>query len=110
MKTAVSIPDDLFEQAERAAKETGRTRSGLYAEALRRFLRTMPDEEITARLNAVYARDPDEGLDPVLAALQFDALDPDDWSDLELEDDNAATTDDSGDRSPKGRNLVRPPR
>jgi predicted transcriptional regulator len=38
MKTAVSIPDDLFEAAERAAQRRGSTRSGLYAEALASFL------------------------------------------------------------------------
>jgi predicted transcriptional regulator len=38
MKTAVSIPDDLFEAAEKAAKRRGSTRSGLYAEALASFL------------------------------------------------------------------------
>lgn len=38
MKTAVSIPDDLFEAAEKAAERRGSTRSGLYAEALASFL------------------------------------------------------------------------
>jgi hypothetical protein len=38
MKTAVSIPDDLFEAAEKAAQRRGSTRSGLYAEALASFL------------------------------------------------------------------------
>ena len=38
MKTAVSIPDDLFAAAEKAAKRRGCTRSGLYAEALTAFL------------------------------------------------------------------------
>jgi hypothetical protein len=94
VKTAVSIPDDLFEQAERAAKETGRTRSGLYAEALRRFLRTMPDEEITARLNAVYAKDPDEGLDPGLQALMYASLSDDDWPQEDWGDDVTANAGD----------------
>ncbi len=38
MKTAVSIPTDVFRAAERLAKALKRTRSGLYAEALREYL------------------------------------------------------------------------
>jgi metal-responsive CopG/Arc/MetJ family transcriptional regulator len=34
VKTAISIPDDLFEQAERVAARRGCTRSRLYADAL----------------------------------------------------------------------------
>ena len=34
----MSIPDDLFEAAEKAAERRGSTRSGLYAEALASFL------------------------------------------------------------------------
>ena len=82
MKTAVSIPDELFEQAERAARETGRTRSGLYADALRRYLGTMPDAGITARVNAVYGRISNE-LDPVLEALQYESLGVEDWDEPE---------------------------
>ncbi len=38
MKTAVSVPDDLFERAERLARRDGYTRSGLYAKALEEFI------------------------------------------------------------------------
>ena len=57
MKTAVSIPDDIFERADRLAAERRVTRSQLYAEALRRYLvsaEAQSNDDITARLNGVY--------------------------------------------------------
>ncbi len=45
MKTAVSIPDPVFEAAERLARRTRTSRSRLYADALREYLlRHAPDE------------------------------------------------------------------
>lgn len=61
METAVSIPDDIFQRADRVAAEHHVTRSELYAEALRRYLvgaEAESDGDITARLNAVYGDHP----------------------------------------------------
>lgn len=45
MKTAVSIPDDIFEGAERLARRTRRSRSRLFSDALKEYLaRHSPDE------------------------------------------------------------------
>lgn len=52
MKTAVSIPDDVFERAEELARRRRVSRSELYATALRALLDE--DEAVTARLNAVH--------------------------------------------------------
>ena len=38
MKTAVSLPNEVFEAAERFAKERGLTRSAVYTQALEVFL------------------------------------------------------------------------
>ena len=38
MKTAVSVPDELFEAAERQAERTKKSRSQLYAEAIAEYL------------------------------------------------------------------------
>lgn len=55
VKTAVSLPDDLFERAERAAQRMGRSRSALYAEALAAYLESLENEdEVTAALNTIY--------------------------------------------------------
>jgi len=55
MKVAVSIPDDLFRQADQLAEETGSTRSALYARALSEFLRKRRDDAITEKLNKALA-------------------------------------------------------
>lgn len=51
MKTAVSIPDDLFKKAEKAAKKRNMTRSKLYALALKYYLLSDWREEATRRAN-----------------------------------------------------------
>jgi metal-responsive CopG/Arc/MetJ family transcriptional regulator len=54
MKTAVSIPDDVFEKAERYAQRLKKTRSEVYSQALREFVaRHYAPEEITEAWNAV---------------------------------------------------------
>jgi antitoxin MazE6 len=53
MKTAVSIPDDVFEGAERLAKRTKKSRSRLFSDALREYLERHAPEAITAALNKV---------------------------------------------------------
>lgn len=73
MKIAVSIPDALFEVADRAARRLGLSRSQLYARALERFLADEPDDAITARLDQVYASE-DSAIDPALARAQRGAV------------------------------------
>lgn len=65
MKTAISIPDDVYRAAERLAKRKGISRSELYARALQALVREEDDAEVIAQLNRVYQSDPghlDEGL------------------------------------------------
>jgi predicted DNA-binding protein len=80
MKTAISLPDPLFEAAEQLARQLGKSRSQLYAEALREYLERRRDEDITRRLNEIYDADPELAeLDPVLAALQYRSLPKEEW-------------------------------
>jgi len=51
MKTAVSLPDDVFAAAERHALRTRKSRSQLYAEALAEYLMRHSPEEITEAMN-----------------------------------------------------------
>ena len=69
MKTAISIPDDVFEAAETAARRTGMSRSQLYVTAVRLFLRSHGDNGVTERLNDVYTG-LESGLDPELLRMQ----------------------------------------
>jgi metal-responsive CopG/Arc/MetJ family transcriptional regulator len=53
MKTAVSLPGDLFREAERHAKRTSKSRSQLYAEALAEYLARHAPDEVTEAMNRV---------------------------------------------------------
>ena len=63
MKTAVSVPDDLFAQADRLAKRSRRTRSDVYSAALREYVARHAPDEVTAGLDAVIADLGDPGTD-----------------------------------------------
>jgi predicted transcriptional regulator len=68
MKVAVSIPDDIFAEADRVAEATGKTRSALYSKALAEFLAKRQSDAITAAYNAVHDNGGDDCLDFVLEA------------------------------------------
>jgi metal-responsive CopG/Arc/MetJ family transcriptional regulator len=78
MKTAISLPDPLFEAADRLAQRLGISRSELYAAALGEYLRSHRDEGVTEALNRVYQEE-DSSLDPVLEAVQAASLSRDEW-------------------------------
>lgn len=73
MKTAISIPDRLFEDAEQFAKRMGLSRSELYSMALQEYLKVHKREEITKQLDAVYAEE-DSSIDPFFVQLQAQTL------------------------------------
>jgi metal-responsive CopG/Arc/MetJ family transcriptional regulator len=78
MKTAISIPDETFHDAEQTAARLGISRSELYARAVRAFVEAETDEHVTEALDAVYATESSE-LDTGVAAAQSAALPRDDW-------------------------------
>lgn len=51
MKTAVSIPDDLFEQADELARRSGKSRSQIYREALGEYVQRRDPGSITSELD-----------------------------------------------------------
>ena len=53
MKTAVSIPDEVFRGAERIARRTRRSRSEIYAEALREYVARHEPDLVTEAMNRV---------------------------------------------------------
>ena len=80
MKTAISLPDPLFEAAERLAKRMGISRSELFQRAVQAFLQEHKDEGVTEALDQVYGRPSGEGrLDPLLEQLQLASLSKDEW-------------------------------
>lgn len=80
VKTAISIPDSLFNAAEKLAKRLGISRSELFQRAMRSFLEGHKQESITETLNAVYDKQDDMvGLDPVLEYLQGASVSREEW-------------------------------
>lgn len=73
MKTAISLPDSIFEEAEALARQLGVSRSELYTKALKAYLRKYNRNQMLNQLNKVYSEESSE-LDPVLAKLQFMSL------------------------------------
>lgn len=63
MKVAISVPDDLFEGAERLARTAGRSRSEIYSSALREYVARHSSDEVTDALDRVMA-DLGETTDP----------------------------------------------
>jgi metal-responsive CopG/Arc/MetJ family transcriptional regulator len=51
MKTAVSLPDDIYQRAERLARRSGKSRSQLYSEALKEYVARHGSEEITEAMD-----------------------------------------------------------
>ena len=78
MKTAISLPDSVFEQAEALAQRLGLSRSELYTKALQAYLKRHNRDQILLKLNQVYSEEPSE-LDPVMARMQFMSLPYEDW-------------------------------
>jgi len=78
MKTAISIPDQVFEAADRTAKRLGVSRSELYATAVHEFLERHRIEDVSSKLDEVYATNP-SGLEEGLKKMQNQSLDKEDW-------------------------------
>jgi metal-responsive CopG/Arc/MetJ family transcriptional regulator len=78
MKTAISIPNEIFEAAEKIARRLGVSRSELYSNAVLEFIRYHRGDDVTKKLNEIYDREPSR-LDPILHTLQFASLDKDAW-------------------------------
>lgn len=68
MRTAVSIPDDVYAEAEDLVRRLKVSRSELYAKALREYVARHDPGSITAALNSVYADGQNEPDEAILAA------------------------------------------
>lgn len=60
MKTAVSIPDEVFEKAERLARRARRSRSEVFSAALREYVARHTPDEVTEAMDRVCAAVNDE--------------------------------------------------
>jgi hypothetical protein len=78
MKTAISIPDDIFASADQLADQLGVSRSELYATAVAEFVAKHQATDVTARLDQLYATQPSR-LEPALRRNQSRAARRAEW-------------------------------
>lgn len=78
MKVAISVPDPIFDAAERLAKQREVTRSRLFAEALEEYVSRHGSEAVTEKLNVVYAVEC-SGVEEAMAHAQLGAVADEAW-------------------------------
>jgi metal-responsive CopG/Arc/MetJ family transcriptional regulator len=78
MKTAISLPDDVFHAAERHARRMRKSRSQLYAEALEEYLTRHTPDEVTEAMNQVMDQ-VGTSADPFVAAVTRRSLERIEW-------------------------------
>ena len=78
MKVAVSVPDTIFQAAERVSRRMRMSRSRLYAKAVEAYVKQHSDEDVTEQLNKVYTANPPT-LDPALEAASLAVLRRERW-------------------------------
>ena len=78
MKVAISIPGPTFKRAEAEARRRKWTRSRLYAEAIREFLRQKEADRVTEKLNEIYSVE-DSRIPEEIERAQFENLPKETW-------------------------------
>jgi len=80
VKTAISIPDRLFEAAERLARRLGMSRSELYSKAVAEYVDENRSSGVRERLDAVYETEPElSRLDADIARIQSASIPEEKW-------------------------------
>lgn len=78
MKTAISIPNNVFEQAEILARKLKISRSELFTEAVKVYLKENHVEDVTAKLDEIYGN-ANSNLDVDLLKAQAVSLPKEEW-------------------------------
>ncbi|HXZ74368.1 MAG TPA: ribbon-helix-helix protein, CopG family [Streptosporangiaceae bacterium] len=80
MKTAISVPDETFEQATKQAAELGISRSEFFARAARRYLDELASRSLTQQVDeALQAAGRDDSAAAAAAAGRRRLAAGDDW-------------------------------
>jgi metal-responsive CopG/Arc/MetJ family transcriptional regulator len=78
MKTAVSIPNEVFERAERLARRARKSRSQVFSSALREYLARHAPDEVTEAMDRVCSA-VGEQRDPFVARAAQQTLERSEW-------------------------------
>jgi hypothetical protein len=78
MKTAISVPDDVFELSERLAKKLKVSRSKIFAMGVKKLGEEHIEDEITSKLDEFYSKERAK-IDPVVLKMAVLSLPEDQW-------------------------------
>ena len=73
MKTAISLPDEIYHSADQLAKRLGMSRSELYAKAVSIYISTHKNEAVTEALDEIYAKEKSE-INSAIRVMQLKSL------------------------------------
>jgi len=78
MKTAISIPDSIFQAAENLAQRLGLSRSELYVKAMNEYLNSHKNQNVTKKLNDIYGSN-NSNLDNDIISMQTRSIPRESW-------------------------------
>jgi len=78
MKTAISLPDGVFNAAEQHARRVRKSRSQLFAEALTEYLARHAPDEVTEAMNQVVDK-LEQPIDPFVSSAAQRVLEQSEW-------------------------------
>jgi metal-responsive CopG/Arc/MetJ family transcriptional regulator len=79
MKTAISIPDDVFEGAERLARRTKKSRSQLFSDAVKEYVARHAPDDVTDAMDRVCAELGRPAADKFVSAAARRVLERSEW-------------------------------
>ena len=78
MKTEISVPNPIYEAAERLAAALGMSLSEFYVAALTAYVATYQNGDVTKRLDEVYAKEP-SAMEQEMVAIQIASIGEEKW-------------------------------
>jgi hypothetical protein len=78
MKTEISVPNPIYEAAERLAAALGMSLSEFYVAALAAYVATYQNGDVTKRLDEVYAKE-QSTVEPEMVAIQIASIGDQEW-------------------------------
>ena len=78
MKTAVSVPDEVFKSAERLARQSKKSRSQLFSDALREYVARHAPDEVTEAMDRV-CKDVGRSTDEFVSSAARRILEKSEW-------------------------------
>ena len=78
MKTAISVPNEVFQLSEKLAKKLKVSRSAIFAMGVKKLAEEHDEDEIIAQINRVCEK-VDTSVDPVLFQMAMLSLPKDEW-------------------------------